>query len=254
MLLGPACGRRPQCGSHRARMVGLADRATTPPPVLVLCGTIAVSASGHQPSTTARALLAPRSPAFRVPKPCRPDPREPSVAAPVGVRAGPPPATAMAADRWFWVVLHRLWRWWSEVLVLVKPETVVRWHRVGFRLYGNWLSRRGRRGRPRTLPSFARSSGDWRPRTNGAAPRRPKHLVPPSSPVHTRPSTSATTDPAEPRPASSCCARSRSTTDDAPRLRADSAPIQPPRGALPPPAPRGMELWRRTGVELDLRR
>jgi len=54
-----------------------------------------------------------------------------------------------AADRWFWVVLHRLWRRWSEVLVLVKPETVVRWHRAGFRLYWNWLSRRGRRGRPR---------------------------------------------------------------------------------------------------------
>src|SRR5215813_12107674 len=45
-----------------------------------------------------------------------------------------------AADRWFWVVLHRLWRRWSEVLVLVKPETVVRWRRAGFRLYWNWLS------------------------------------------------------------------------------------------------------------------
>jgi hypothetical protein len=54
-----------------------------------------------------------------------------------------------AADRWFWVVLHRIWRRWSEVLVIVKPETVVRWHRAGFRLYWNWLSRRGRRGRPR---------------------------------------------------------------------------------------------------------
>jgi hypothetical protein len=30
----------------------------------------------------------------------------------------------------------------------VKPDTVVRWHRAGFRLYWNWFSRR-RRGRPR---------------------------------------------------------------------------------------------------------
>jgi hypothetical protein len=53
-----------------------------------------------------------------------------------------------AADRWFWVVLRRLWRRWTEVLVFVKPDTVVRWHRAGFRLYWNWFSRR-RRGRPR---------------------------------------------------------------------------------------------------------
>jgi transposase InsO family protein len=33
--------------------------------------------------------------------------------------------------------------------VFVKPETVVRWHRAGFRLYWNWRSRGGRRGRPR---------------------------------------------------------------------------------------------------------
>jgi hypothetical protein len=31
-----------------------------------------------------------------------------------------------AADRGFWVVLRRFWRRWSEVLVFVKPETVVR--------------------------------------------------------------------------------------------------------------------------------
>lgn len=55
-----------------------------------------------------------------------------------------------AVDRGFWVVLRRLWPRWSEVLVFVKPETVVRWHRAGFRLYWNWRSRRGRRGRPRT--------------------------------------------------------------------------------------------------------
>ena len=54
-----------------------------------------------------------------------------------------------AADRAFWVVLRRLWSRWSDALVFVKPDTVVRWHRAGFKAYWNWLSRRGRRtGRP----------------------------------------------------------------------------------------------------------
>jgi transposase InsO family protein len=51
-------------------------------------------------------------------------------------------------DRVFWVALHRLWPRWKEVLVIVKPETVIRWHRKGFRLYWQALSRRGP-GRPR---------------------------------------------------------------------------------------------------------
>jgi hypothetical protein len=65
------------------------------------------------------------------------------------VRAGRRPRIT-AADRWLWVVLHRLWSRWAEVLVFVKPETVVRWHHAGFRRYWNWRSRHGRRGRPRT--------------------------------------------------------------------------------------------------------
>jgi putative transposase len=51
-------------------------------------------------------------------------------------------------DRFFWTTLRSLWPGWSEVLVIVKPETVIGWHRTGFRLYWRWLSRR-RRGRPR---------------------------------------------------------------------------------------------------------
>jgi len=53
-----------------------------------------------------------------------------------------------AADRWFWITLRRLWSRWLDVLVFVKPETVVRWHRAGFRRYWTWLSRRRRSGRP----------------------------------------------------------------------------------------------------------
>jgi hypothetical protein len=40
------------------------------------------------------------------------------------------------------------------MLVFVKPETVVRWHRAGSRRYWTWLSRRGRRGRPRKAESL----------------------------------------------------------------------------------------------------
>jgi hypothetical protein len=54
-----------------------------------------------------------------------------------------------AVDRWFWVMLRRLWSRWAAALVIVKPETVIQWHRAGFRRYWTWLSRRGRRGRPR---------------------------------------------------------------------------------------------------------
>jgi len=49
-------------------------------------------------------------------------------------------------DRAFWVVLSRMWPGWSSALVLVIPETVIRWHRAGFRLYWRAISKR--RGRP----------------------------------------------------------------------------------------------------------
>jgi transposase InsO family protein len=45
------------------------------------------------------------------------------------------------ADRAFWLVLSRLWSRWADVLVIVKPDTVVRWHRTGFRLFWRWKSR-----------------------------------------------------------------------------------------------------------------
>ncbi len=51
-------------------------------------------------------------------------------------------------DRLVGVVLSRIWRDWRKSLTIVRPETVIRWHRQGFRLYWRWKSRR--RGRPRT--------------------------------------------------------------------------------------------------------
>ena len=54
-----------------------------------------------------------------------------------------------SADRAFWVALRLLWPGWRRVLVIVQPDTVVRWHRAGFRAYWRWLSRkRIRGGRP----------------------------------------------------------------------------------------------------------
>ena len=44
-------------------------------------------------------------------------------------------------DRLFWVGLCRFWSGWKQSLLIVQPETVVRWHRAGFRLYWNWVSR-----------------------------------------------------------------------------------------------------------------
>ena len=50
-----------------------------------------------------------------------------------------------APDRLFWVLLRQFWPGWKQALVIVQPETVVRWHRAGFKLYWTWLSRRKRR-------------------------------------------------------------------------------------------------------------
>jgi hypothetical protein len=53
-------------------------------------------------------------------------------------------------DRIFWVLLRRLWPAWSNILVIVKPETVVAWHRAGFRLFWRIRSRAKNKGRPKT--------------------------------------------------------------------------------------------------------
>ena len=51
-------------------------------------------------------------------------------------------------DRVFWVVLSRLWPNWRSALAIVQPETVIKWHRKGFKLYWRWKSRPGKPGRP----------------------------------------------------------------------------------------------------------
>ena len=51
-------------------------------------------------------------------------------------------------DRLFWVSLSCVWLGWRSALVIVKPETVVAWHRQGFRLFWSWKVRHGEPGRP----------------------------------------------------------------------------------------------------------
>ncbi len=52
-------------------------------------------------------------------------------------------------DRILWALLSCLWTDWRKPLVLVQPETVIRWHRKGFRSYWRWKSRPKGLGRPR---------------------------------------------------------------------------------------------------------
>ena len=52
-------------------------------------------------------------------------------------------------DRVFWVWLSRLSYDWRSILVIVKPETVVRWHLRGFKLYWRWKSQTRSPGRPK---------------------------------------------------------------------------------------------------------
>jgi transposase InsO family protein len=51
-------------------------------------------------------------------------------------------------DRLVWVWLARVWSGWRSTLAIVKPETVLAWHRAGFRLFWTWKVQRGRPGRP----------------------------------------------------------------------------------------------------------
>ena len=79
-------------------------------------------------------------------------------------------------DRIFWVWLSRLWAGWRSVLVIVQPDTVVRWHRQGFRLYWRFKSR-GKPGRPKVeaeihklVRRMCRENPSW------GAPRIPSEL------------------------------------------------------------------------------
>jgi transposase InsO family protein len=46
------------------------------------------------------------------------------------------------------MALAGVWSRWREALIAVRPETVIAWHRLGFRLFWRWKGRRRGRGRP----------------------------------------------------------------------------------------------------------
>src|SRR5450755_4068835 len=56
-------------------------------------------------------------------------------------------------DRWFFVQLYRWFPSILTVLTIIRPETLVRWHRAGFRCYWRWKSRPrgGRHGAGKAL-------------------------------------------------------------------------------------------------------
>src|SRR3982074_1235946 len=60
-------------------------------------------------------------------------------------RPGRPQLSSL--DRLLWVWLYRIWPQVIDAMVLVKPTTVIQWHRKGFRLFWRWRSRRS--GRPK---------------------------------------------------------------------------------------------------------
>ncbi|MCP5007120.1 MAG: helix-turn-helix domain-containing protein [Planctomycetes bacterium] len=51
-------------------------------------------------------------------------------------------------DRLFWIILYLFWNNWQESLIVLKPETVVGWHKKGFKLFWRWKSRSKGPGRP----------------------------------------------------------------------------------------------------------
>jgi putative transposase len=78
-------------------------------------------------------------------------------------------------DRLLWVLLWRFWPRWREALIIVQPETVIRWHREGFQRYWRWKSRGRLGGRPHVdaeirdlVRRLARENPTWgAPRIHG---------------------------------------------------------------------------------------
>ncbi len=92
----------------------------------------------------------------------------------IALRSRPRPRLK-TRDRFFWLVVRSLYPDWKQRLVLVRPETVVRWHRRGWRLYWRWRSGR-HLGRPRLSPeireliaTMANENPLWAPSVSAAS-------------------------------------------------------------------------------------
>lgn len=64
-------------------------------------------------------------------------------------RSAPKRLKLKPTDRIFWIWLRLVWTDWKSALMIVKAETVVAWHRKGFRLFWTWKIHRGKPGRPK---------------------------------------------------------------------------------------------------------
>jgi hypothetical protein len=62
-----------------------------------------------------------------------------------------------ASDRFLWALLSRVWPNWRSTLVIVKPETVLGWHRKGFGCFGPGKSGAG----DRDVRRWRRRFGSW---------------------------------------------------------------------------------------------
>jgi putative transposase len=61
-------------------------------------------------------------------------------------------------DRFLWIGLLRYWPQWRSALVIVKPETVIAWHRKGFRMFWTWKCRHGKSpGIPKEIRELIRT-------------------------------------------------------------------------------------------------
>jgi hypothetical protein len=78
-------------------------------------------------------------------------------------RSAPKRLKLTQADRIFWVWLRRVWGDWKSALMIVKAETVIAWHRKGFRLFWTWRIHRGKPGRPKVPQEISRSDPDAEP-------------------------------------------------------------------------------------------
>ena len=79
--------------------------------------------------------------------------------------------TLRNSDRLFWATLSAIWSRWTKALVIVQPQTVVRWHQAGFRLFWGWQSRRrlGRTPKDRELVDLIRRM--WQANPTWGSPR-----------------------------------------------------------------------------------
>jgi hypothetical protein len=69
----------------------------------------------------------------------------------------------IAIDRLLWVWLYHLWPRCLDTMVLVRPATVIQWHRQGFRLYWRWCSRSGRPSADREVRKLIREMSSANP-------------------------------------------------------------------------------------------